>query len=132
MIFDTHAIIWLLEGNPNIGPVTRRLADEALAADRLSVSAISFLEISTLARQGRLRLDATPAAFRAAVLGDGLVEIPVTGDIWIAAGALRGFQGDPADRIIAATALAKGLTLATADETSLGGRGAPARHDARD
>jgi len=48
----------------------------------------------------------------------GLLEIPVDGEIGIAAAQLD-LHGDPADRIIAATAQMKGAILLTADQPLL-------------
>jgi PIN domain nuclease of toxin-antitoxin system len=61
----------------------------------------------------------------------GLIELPVTGEIGIKAAGLEQFHGDPADRLIAATALLHSLTLITADEKLLNFKLATARLDAR-
>ena len=69
-------------------------------------------------------------AWRRELLGQGLIEIPVDGDIGIRANALAGFHADPADRIIVATALG-GHRLVTADERILSWSGNLDRLDAR-
>ena len=46
-------------------------------------------------------------------MGLGIVEIPLTGEIGILSAELEGLPGDPADRIITATALLRGHTLLT-------------------
>ena len=61
-------------------------------------------------RQGRITLALLPTAWRRDLLSLGLVEIPVDGAIGIAAAQLD-LHGDPADRIIAATAQMKGAVL---------------------
>jgi len=61
----------------------------------------------------------------------GLIEVPVTGEIGIMAAGLERFHGDPADRLIAATALQNSLNLLTADEKLLGYELAVIRVDAR-
>ena len=63
-------------------------------------------------------------------MSDGLVEIPVDGDIGIRANRLDDFHADPADRIIVATALG-GHTLVTADSRILQWGGDLRRVDAR-
>ena len=70
-------------------------------------------------------------AWRADLLRDGLVEIPVDGAIATRAGLLRDLHGDPADRLILATAL-EGHQLVTADVRLLDWPGAVARLDARE
>ena len=64
------------------------------------------------------------------MLGFGIEEVPVTGEIGIMAAELEDFPADPADRIIAATALTLGATLVTADRRILDWNGQLSRHDA--
>ena len=63
-----------------------------------------------------------PHAWRRDLLNRGLIEIPVDGDIASRAGLLAKIHGDPADRIIVATAL-EGHRLMTADRLILGWAG---------
>ena len=63
----------------------------------------------------RLSLLVDISAWRRMLLGEGLVEIPVDGEIGIRANNLADLHPDPADRIIVATALG-GHRLITADE----------------
>ena len=81
--------------------------------------------------RGKLALLSDIGAWRADLLRDGLVEIPVDGAIATRAGLLRDLHGDPADRLILATAL-EGHQLVTADVRLLDWPGAVARLDARE
>ncbi len=83
-----------------------------------------------LVRKRRIELTVAHAAWRRELLADGLVEIPVGGSIAVRAGLLPDLHGDPADRIIVATALA-GHRLVTADRRILDWGGSLNRHDAR-
>ena len=74
---------------------------------------------------------AEPSAWRASLLREGLVEVPVDGAIAVRAGSLRDIHGDPADRVILATAL-EGHQLITADDRLLDWPGDIARLDARE
>ena len=60
-----------------------------------------------------------------------MIEIPVDGEIAIRAGLLPDVHGDPADRILIATAL-EGHQLATADQQVLDWPGPLSRLDARE
>jgi len=60
-----------------------------------------------------------------------LIEIPVSGDIGIRAAGFDSFHGDPADRLIAATALQNSATMVTADRRLLDSELAIKRLDAR-
>jgi PIN domain nuclease of toxin-antitoxin system len=130
-VLDTHVLVWLAEDSPSLGRRAARLADRAMARDQLLVCAISFWEIAMLAAKRRLRLALTAATIRQRVLEQGIREVAVSGAIAIAAAELAGLHGDPADRLIVATALSLEGTLVTGDESILGWRGPLRRRDAR-
>lgn len=115
IVLDTHALIWVLEGLPTLGRRAGVLANRALGADRLWTSAIVFWELGLLVRRDRLKLQVSPEQFRASVLGLGIREAALTGDITIAASGLFASIKDPADCLIAATALIHHGKVMTAD-----------------
>ena len=82
-----------------------------------------------LHEKGRLTLSNDLASWRRTLLGEGLVEIAVDGEIGIRANELADFHGDPADRIIVATALG-GHRLVTSDRRILDWPGNLSRLDA--
>ncbi len=82
-------------------------------------------------RGGRLDLLGDPETWRRDLLAQGLVELPVNGIIGARAGLLPGLPGDPADRLIVATAL-EGHRLLTADRRILDWPGKLSRIDARE
>ena len=131
LILDTHALIWLVEGSKPLGRRAARLADDARAREQLAVAAISFWETAMLARAQRITLDLPPGEWRLRVIGLGVQEIPLTGDVAIAAAMLPDFHADPADRLIVASAQAMDAGLITADDRILRWRGPLVRHDAR-
>jgi len=130
-VLDTNALLWLTKGDARLGRKARRVADRALATESLAVSAISFWEIATLCHKDRIDLGQMAEAWRAKLLEKGTLEIPVTGDIGIAAATLTDAFRDPADRIIVATAAREGALLLTSDERILEWEGSVRRHDAR-
>ncbi len=95
------------------------------------VSAISFWEMGMLIQKGRFELDHGLSNWRRATLANGLIEVPVDGKIGLTAGLLDYEHGDPADRLIVATAICSGATLLTADKLILGLRGPFERQNAR-
>ena len=102
-----------------------------MRGDDVAVSAITFWEIAMLGNKGRLRFPENVGLWRRELLGQGLVEIPVDGEIGIHANALPSFHADPADRIIVATAQG-GHRLVTADDRILRWSGDLNRLDARE
>ncbi len=131
ILIDTHALIWLDQGDPALGSDSRKLADEALSEGLLAVSAISFWEIALLALKGRIAIDLDVERWRLDLIGTGLVELPLDGEIGVTAARLDDLHGDPADRFILATARANDAVLLTADKQLLDWPGRLARHDAR-
>jgi PIN domain nuclease of toxin-antitoxin system len=130
ILLDTHVLVWHTKGLEELGAQAKALADGALMQDELAVSAITFWEIEMLIMRGRLALLQDSTAWRRELLDQGLIEIPVAGDIGMMAAALPDFHRDPADRFITATALHYGAQLVTADERILGWTGPLLRHNA--
>ena len=95
-----------------------------------AISAISFWELALLIQKRRLRSLDDPKEQRALMLRAGVREIPLTGEIALLAVAIENLHPDPADRFIAATALAHNATLVTADEALLSWKTKLSRHNA--
>jgi PIN domain nuclease of toxin-antitoxin system len=131
ILLDTHVLWWLDQDLPSLGSKALVAADDALTFEELVVSAISFCEIASLIRRGRLVLEQASADWRDELLRQRLLECPVDGAIALAAVDLADMHRDPADRIIVATALALDATLLTADERILAWPGPLRRCDAR-
>ena len=130
ILLDTHVLLWTSYGDGRLGPRARRLLEAEWSAENVAVSAVSFWEVAMLIQKGRLALEVAPEEWRRRQLAAGLVEIPVDGDIAVRAGLLADLHGDPADRIIVATALAD-HQLMTVDRRILGWSGHLNRLDAR-
>ena len=114
ILLDTHAWLWWAADRTKL---PRRLQRRLGAEAELAVSAISCWEIGMLIERGRLKLrgDAR-SGIRAALSIARLRVVPVSDAIATEAGLLgRGFHGDPADRIIVATALDLRAPLVTKD-----------------
>ena len=119
ILLDTHAAIWFTAADAMLGKQSEFLAREALADDRLAVSAISFWEIAMLTAKRRLQGIQSPGEQRNLIISAGITELSITGEIALLAVELDGLHGDPADRFIAATAVAHDATLMTADKRLL-------------
>ena len=130
ILLDTHVLVWLDEANPRLGAGAIEQINIAFHNGKAMVSAISFWEVSMLVKKKRIKLDLELSVWRNDFMEQGLIELPVTGDIGIQAAGLDPFHGDPADRLIAATALKHSLTLITADQRLLNCQLAASRLDA--
>ncbi len=130
LFLDTQAMIWLVEGVDRLGRRSRHVIDRSMAQAGVAVATICFWEMMLLVRKHRLVLDVPVDQWRLRILGLGIQEVALTGDMAIAAAQLDGFHADPADRIIAATANVLDGTLVTADQRILAWKGTLRRQDA--
>ena len=122
VVVDTHALVWQLNADANIGKRARAQLERALTRDELCVSAVTFWEIVLLVSRDRLRLDTTVTHFRWRVLEMGIRELAVGGEVALQAAALAPVLVDPVECFVAATALVHGATLMTADTRVLESR----------
>lgn len=118
LLLDTHYWIWMQAGTRRelSRSVEKAIADAA-AAGNLLLSVISVWELGLLESKGRVELS-TPCEqwVRDALAIPGLSVAPLTPEIALASSRLpEPFHGDPADRIIVATARALGARLVTRD-----------------
>jgi PIN domain nuclease of toxin-antitoxin system len=130
ILLDTHVVLWSTIDNAAVGKRCRRIVRQALMENQLAVSAVSFWEIALLLAKGRLRWPGSAVEMRHIVLSTGATELPLTGEIAILAGELADLHADPADRFIAATAIAHDAMLVTADDRLLQWRHSMRRHNA--
>ncbi len=130
ILLDTHVLVRFRYSDRRLGIRATSVVEEAWANGEAAVSAITFWELSMLQSKERLELATEMSAWRRRLLADGLSEIPIDGEIGLRAGQLPDLHGDPADRIIVATAQA-GHTLVTSDRRILDWSGTLDRIDAR-
>lgn len=129
-LLDTQAAIWLDSGDARLGAIAKREIELAAQAGEVAVSAITFWETAMLREKGRIDFPNDVMLWRRNLLANGWLEIPITGEIAAIAGHLTDMPGDPADRLIVATAL-QGHLLVTADRRILDWPGPLSRLDAR-
>jgi PIN domain nuclease of toxin-antitoxin system len=116
ILVDTHVVAWLAFDQDQISRKARTAIDNARKnADGLAISDITLLDLATLASKGRIRLDISLESFLQEV-ESRFVVLPISGRACARAMELPAtYPKDPADRLIAATALVEGLSLLTAD-----------------
>lgn len=130
MLLDTQVILWLRLGSPRLGSRARLEIEQAWQYDEVGVSAITFWEVAILKDKGRIRFPEDVGSWRREQLEQGLIEIPVNGETAVRSVLLPNLHGDPADRLIVATAL-EGHRLVTSDDKILDWPGELSRLDAR-
>lgn len=116
VLVDTHVVIWLALEPARISKKARTAIEQTRRrGDGLAISDVTLLEIAMIASKNRITLNSTLETFLAEVETRFIV-LPISARICVRAfGFPANFPNDPADRIIAATALVEGILLVTAD-----------------
>ena len=117
VLLDTHFWLWWLLGSDRL-TVRERIALDRLAARAgLRLAAVSLWEAQMLHAKGRLVLDRPFDVWIREASSAAVIEIlPLDVEVVIALASLpASFHGDPADRLIVATARAHRIPLATHD-----------------
>jgi PIN domain nuclease of toxin-antitoxin system len=116
ILLDTHVLYWMANDS-------KRLSRRAFAAIRrarqntgVAVAAITMWELAWLVQNGRIVVTGSVESFIRETV-ERVILRAVTPEIAaLAASFPQDFPRDPADRLIAATAMVEGCRLVTADE----------------
>jgi PIN domain nuclease of toxin-antitoxin system len=117
VVLDTHVWVWVMSGTP-IAQSAKEAIAKAAAQGNVLVPAISVWEVGMLEAKGRLQLS-TPVLQWAetALKAPGTRLADLTPGIAIGSSQLPGdLHGDPADRMIVATARHHNAPLITRDQ----------------
>ncbi len=118
ILLDTHVWIWLIGGNQRLAH-SKSLAviEKASKANSLKVAAISVWEVAMLEAKQRLTFPMSCLDWvEQALAAPGISLAPLLPAISVESTRLPGeFHGDPADRILVATARKMGAVLVTDD-----------------
>jgi len=118
VLLDTHIWVWWLTPPGSLLSRAERDALDAAAGRReLFLPAISLWEAQMLHAKRRLELPLSFAEWLARAADDRVISVlPLSVEVVLALDALpASFHGDPADRLIVATARAHAMSLATHD-----------------
>lgn len=119
VLLDTCAVIWMANGSPMASGALAAIVEAGLA-DGIFISPVSAWEVGLLARPTQaqpVRFMPDPKVWFARVMaGPGIRPAPFTAEVALDSSSLPGTpHGDPADRLIIATARHLGMPIVTRD-----------------
>lgn len=123
ILLDTHTLLWLVSDPAKLdADALVTLSDRGTS---VWATAASAWEIAIKTRLGRLDGGTLLSAWADILSGMGAEDLPIASADTILAGRLPWEHRDPFDRIIAAQALRRNLTIATRDAKIIGAAIAP-------
>lgn len=121
VIFDTHVFIWHMFGDTILSLKFRKTIERLQKNNPVLLSPITFWEIGLLTQRGRISLEMDCMDWVEQSLCDpGFQVVSLTPQIAVFSSYLPGnMHGDPADRMLVATAFENHAVLVTCDEKIL-------------
>lgn len=119
VLLDTHVVYWWSAESRRLSAAAGRAIEQA---DELAVAAITWYELARLAEHERIQ-STIPIRSWLHQLAEQVRTVGITPAVAAAAASLpSSFPGDPADRLIYATAVEHGWRLVTKDRRLRGHR----------
>jgi PIN domain nuclease of toxin-antitoxin system len=116
ILLDTHALLWWALDPVRLSTTAQQNVSAMEQSGGLA-SSISIWELGIKIRRGKLELGMDIGQFTRRVESSAVVEfVPVDNAIWMRSLDLDWEHRDPADRVIVATALARGVPILTKDQ----------------
>ena len=116
IVLDTHALLWWMLDPDKLSLEAQRVLEEMEKSGGIA-SSISIWELAIKVKRRKLALPVGVDELARRLEQTAMVElVPVDVPIWLRSVALDWEHRDPADRVIAATALVRGLPLLSKDK----------------
>jgi len=116
ILLDTHVLIWMSSDPKRLSKKAREAIREARQKTGIAAASITLWELAWLAENRRILVSGSVESFVRETISRVIV-MPMTPEIVALAVRLPSdYLKDPADRLIASTAIVDGIPLVTADE----------------
>lgn len=121
ILLDTHVWLWLMMGNEKLSNSFKKAVDRNIENESILISAISLWELGMLVEKKRIELEMDCLDWvEQALENRGINLMPITPRIAIQSTRLpEEIHGDPADKILIATAHEHNAVLVTHDQKIL-------------
>jgi PIN domain nuclease of toxin-antitoxin system len=120
LLLDTHVWIWLAMGDERLSETFKKAVNQQDKIQTLFISAISIWELGMLVAHNRIELELDCLDWVNTSLDSGLQVLPLSPSVAVESSRLpENPHGDPADRILIATAREHHTILVTHDKKLL-------------
>lgn len=114
LLLDTHILLWAASEPQKLPVKIRQLIEDE--ENTLFFSAASIWEIVMKNGLGRSDFQIEPRMFRAALMDNGYLELPITSEHVLFVHDLPPLHKDPVDRILVAQSSIEGMAVLTVDQ----------------
>jgi len=115
ILLDTHVLLWMASDVKRLSKRAREAIRKARQESGVAIATITLWELAGLAQNGRIVVVGSVESFVRETVARVILR-PMSAEIAALGVRLpKDFPRDPADRVIAATAMVEGMALVTAD-----------------
>jgi PIN domain nuclease of toxin-antitoxin system len=116
ILLDTHVLIWMASDPMRLSAKARDAIRNARQNSGVAIATITLWELAWLAQNGRIQVLSSVETFVRETVARVILK-PMTPEIAAVAARLPAeYPKDPADRLIASTAIVDGMALVTANQ----------------
>jgi len=116
ILLDTHVLVWMSSEPQRLSKRAREAIREAREKRGIAVASITLWELAWLAENRRIVVSGSVESFVRETVSRVITREITPEIVALAVRLPLGFPKDPADRLIASTAIVDGIPLVTADE----------------